>query len=153
MTIEESAQRPAYWEPFVTAAKEERLVLQVCNDCQSIKYPPAEICAECLGEALEWQDVDGTGKVLALTEVLATPDDFYRELIPVAMGTVKLASGPVVFALFPDASLESGVEVRVVAVTDVRGTPLLLAHNQGVDIASEDFEWKDSTLQKLFKAQ
>ena len=151
MSIDPAAIRPAYWSPFVEAAKQEKLVLQVCGDCSSVKYPPSETCAECLGDKLEWQSVDGRGKVLAVTEVLATPDDFYRGLLPLAMGSVKLLCGHVVFAFFPDAKMSGGDEVTVVAAQDVRGAPLLLAHDQDASMTSESFDWHNSSLEKLFK--
>ena len=150
MSINPAATRPAYWEPFVAAAREEKLVLQVCESCGSVNYPPSETCANCLSNDLQWQEVNGSGRVLAITEVQATPDDFYRPLLPLAMGSVKLDCGPVVFAFFLDKDLAAGEKVEVRTAMDIRGVPLLVVHGQDVSITSSDFDWKGSSFKQLF---
>ncbi len=150
MSIDPAAIRPAYWDPFVAAARNEKLVLQVCDSCASINYPPSETCANCLSNNIQWKEVSGSGRVLAITQVLATPDDFYRSFLPLAMGSVKLDCGPVVFAFFLDNKPAAGEKVEVRTATDIRGVPLLVAHDQDVSITSSDFDWKGSSLKQLF---
>ena len=150
MEVGQLTRRPSYWDPFIAAAQRETLLLQVCAGCNSVTYPPAEVCAECLGGTLEWSPVPDTARVLAVTEIRATNDDFFRPLLPVAIGSVRLDCGPVVIAFFPDTDLKSGASVVVTSVCDVRGTPVLVAHNQANNVTSEQFDWKGSSLERLF---
>ena len=49
-------------EPFWSAARERRLVMQFCIDCDNWTFPPKPACPSCLG-GLEWRQTGGTGTV------------------------------------------------------------------------------------------
>jgi uncharacterized OB-fold protein len=151
--VGETASRPAYWAPFVKAAQNGGLKLQVCNDCHVVKYPPSEICAQCLGDSLEWSDVDGAGRVLARTELLTTTGDVFSSLLPLPIGTVRLNCGPVVLAFFADPNTHASNKINVVSAISTLGEPVLLAHNQGHAVDSGAFNWNGSSLQQLFVSE
>jgi uncharacterized OB-fold protein len=49
-------------EPFWSAAKEHRLVVQFCSACDKWTFPPKPTCPAC-GAALEWRAASGLGHV------------------------------------------------------------------------------------------
>ena len=69
---------------LTAAAAEGRFELQVCQDCDSVQYPPREACCKCLSPQLRWREQDGAGQLLAINlaqanrdpEVYADPDRF-----------------------------------------------------------------------------
>jgi len=53
--------------PWWEAAAEHRLVVQRCGDCGHTRHPPAPICPECRGDAVEWLELPGGGEVYTYT--------------------------------------------------------------------------------------
>jgi uncharacterized OB-fold protein len=54
-------------EPFWTATREHRLLLQWCLDCDRVVFYPREACPGCLGTDLDWRPAAGTGTVYAVS--------------------------------------------------------------------------------------
>lgn len=51
-------------QPFWHAVSERRLVLQHCQACDRLQYPPAVACAQCQEvAALSWREVAGSGHI------------------------------------------------------------------------------------------
>lgn len=53
--------------PFWNAARERRLVIQRCADCNYYNHPPRPFCDACLSQRLEFQPVSGRGTVYSFT--------------------------------------------------------------------------------------
>ncbi|MGA2412141.1 MAG: OB-fold domain-containing protein [Candidatus Binataceae bacterium] len=53
--------------PFWNAARERRLVIQRCSDCNYYNHPPRPFCDACLSQRLEFQPVSGRGTVYSFT--------------------------------------------------------------------------------------
>ena len=121
----------------------------MCGHCRAVKYPPAEVCANCLGESLDWGSVENTGTLLATTPVMATSDDFFRMHLPLSIGSVKLDCGPVVIVFIPKDDIGSGASITIATAIDHSGHPVLVAHNQMVGLDSEAFDWNGSALRSL----
>ena len=51
-------------KPFWDAVNDKRLMLQHCESCDKLQYPPQSSCHVCnSSEHLGWKDVDGKGHV------------------------------------------------------------------------------------------
>jgi uncharacterized OB-fold protein len=53
----------AFWE----AAKERRLLVQLCGSCGYYNHPPRPFCDVCLGQELRFEPVSGRGTVYSFT--------------------------------------------------------------------------------------
>jgi NAD(P)-dependent dehydrogenase (short-subunit alcohol dehydrogenase family)/uncharacterized OB-fold protein len=112
---------------LTAAAAEGRLMLQVCEQCQAVQYPPREACQRCLSEHLPWREVDGAGQLLAITILRHSNDLFFRERLPWRVGMVKLDHGPTVIAHLHGDVTEAPARVRLGARLDRAGQAVLIA--------------------------
>ncbi len=80
------------------AAAEGRLMLQVCEDCGAVQYPPRDACSFCLSTELPWQEVPPGGRLLAETTVRTSTKLFFRERAPWRTGSVQMDCGPTIIA-------------------------------------------------------
>jgi len=44
-------------EPFWTGCREQKLMLQRCERCGKLLYPPTPLCRRCQGVTLAWEEV------------------------------------------------------------------------------------------------
>ncbi|MDA1010993.1 MAG: hypothetical protein DWG80_07260 [Chloroflexi bacterium] len=51
-------------KPFWDAVQERRLIVQHCNGCNTLQYPPKPRCQDCNSEDLGWKDASGKGHIL-----------------------------------------------------------------------------------------
>lgn len=79
--------------PFWSAAREERLVFQVCRDCGSATMYPKRLCPTCLADALTWCDASGRGEVYTYTEQVAGPPSGFEDLVPYVVAVIRLDEG------------------------------------------------------------
>ena len=92
-----------------------------------MQYPPREVCAACLSDRLEWEAAEAwPGVVLARTVLHHSHEERFRARLPLGVGLVRLAAGPVVVCFMP-APRAIGDAVRVSAALDETGTPVLTA--------------------------
>ncbi|PQO23345.1 short-chain dehydrogenase [Rhodobacteraceae bacterium WD3A24] len=111
---------------LTAAAAEGRFMLQVCDGCGAVQYPPRDACVQCLSTALTWRDVTPAGRLIATTRVHASPDPYFRERLPWRTGTVQLDAGPsVICHLHGDC--ESGARVRLINRLDKAGHGVIMA--------------------------
>ncbi len=62
--------------PFWDAVNQRRLVLQFCELCDRLQYPPGRACGECGSDtSLGWKEVSGAGHI---REYLVTHDTRVR---------------------------------------------------------------------------
>jgi NAD(P)-dependent dehydrogenase (short-subunit alcohol dehydrogenase family)/uncharacterized OB-fold protein len=111
---------------LTAAAAEGRFELQHCADCAAVQYPPRSVCGTCLSHRLEWRETDGAGALIADTVLHHSNELYYRERVPIRLGTVTLDAGPNVLAhLHRDCAAPSRVRVR--AHLDKSGQAALIA--------------------------
>lgn len=100
--------------PFLEAAAQGRLVVQVCTSCGHAQLPPRARCEACGRTALEWRDAVGTGRIATFSVLHRSPD---QRPVPYVYAIVDLDEGPRVVTNVvgadPDA-LQIGQAVRVV---------------------------------------
>jgi uncharacterized OB-fold protein len=91
------------------------LMLQCCNQCRQINYPPRELCGNCLADSLQWQQVENTGSVQSVAQLHYSLEPEYAEHLPWTVANIKLDCGPVVLAhLQPDISAGTRVTLKIV---------------------------------------
>ena len=76
------------------AAARGRFMLQVCNECSAVQYPPRDACSSCLSVDQAWQVVSSRGRLVAKTIVRTSTHVYFRERTPWRVGTVRLDCGP-----------------------------------------------------------
>ncbi|WP_428687276.1 SDR family NAD(P)-dependent oxidoreductase [Roseibium sp.] len=111
---------------LTAAAAEGRFALQVCEECNTVQYPPRDACRACLSTGLNWQDVSPAGRLLAETTVRTSTKLYFRERMPWRMGSVQLEAGPVVLC-HVHGDCEQGGDVTILNRLDASGQGVLLA--------------------------
>ena len=128
---------------LTSAAALGRFELQICQDCETVQYPPREVCGQCLSDRLRWQPVDASGRLLALTVLGHSNDLYFRERLPWRVGTVKMAAGPSVVA-HVHGDCREGDLVRLTLKLDRSGQAVMIALPQEATPNMED----DKTLRE-----
>ena len=110
--------------PFWDAAREHRLVRQVCRACGRNFFSPQIACPSCLSEAYDWVTSSGRGEVYSRTVVHRAPSPGFE--VPYVFAIVELEEGwsmlaNVIGCAVADATI--GLPVRVTFV-DVGATTL-----------------------------
>ena len=59
-------QDPVY-EPFWAAAREHRLVVPRCVNCNTYRFPPSPFCYVCRTQDIEWVEQTGHGTLYSFT--------------------------------------------------------------------------------------
>lgn len=78
-------------EFFFTAAREGRLEIQRCTDCQTLRHPPGPACPSC--RSFQWDTVTASGRcTLHSWTVVHHPQD-PAFTYPLAVGLVDLEEG------------------------------------------------------------
>src|SRR6476619_7187260 len=112
---------------LTSAAAEGRFELQTCFDCGAIQYPPRSACVKCVSHRLEWLEVDGGGELIADTVLHHSNELYYRERVPLRLGTVRLEAGPSLLAHVHGDCPAAPTPVRVRAHLDRSGQAVLMA--------------------------
>jgi NAD(P)-dependent dehydrogenase (short-subunit alcohol dehydrogenase family)/uncharacterized OB-fold protein len=111
---------------LTAAAAEGRFMLQICEHCDTVSYPPRETCPKCLSMALEWRDVSPLGEVIAQTTVQTSTNVYFRERTPWRVGTVRLDCGPSIIC-YLHGDCGNGDRIRMINRLDKAGQAALLA--------------------------
>jgi len=71
---------------YLQALHDGRLMLQHCEDCASVRFPPALVCRSCGSSRLAWQVSPGAGTVYAATTVRDKTGDYNVALVELEGG-------------------------------------------------------------------
>jgi NAD(P)-dependent dehydrogenase (short-subunit alcohol dehydrogenase family)/uncharacterized OB-fold protein len=112
---------------LTAAAAEGRFELQHCADCGTVQYPPRSACVTCLSHRLEWREVSGAGELLSGTVLHHSNELYYRERVPLRLGTVRLDAGPSLLVHLHGDCADAPSRVRVRAQLDKSGQAALIA--------------------------
>jgi uncharacterized OB-fold protein len=77
---------------FYKFVSEKRLMAAKCNECGTVLLPPKPMCTHCLSTNLEWNELEGTGKLVTYTVIYIAPEQF-QSMAPYAVGIVELKNG------------------------------------------------------------
>ncbi|MCF7982133.1 MAG: zinc ribbon domain-containing protein [Pseudomonadales bacterium] len=126
-------QRTALGNALTAATREGELVLQQCQQCAAVQYPPREICYRCLSDQLNWQVAASGGTVLSAVELHHSYEDFFTEKLPWIIASIQLDNGPIVFAHINKNIVQKNTPVRVFAHVDGSGQAVLIAAEKNSD--------------------
>lgn len=76
---------PRYWREVPARY---RLEAVRCRDCETVTYPPRQVCPGCRGESLDRTALSHHGRVVTSTVVHVAPDDLIMEA-PYAVAIVE----------------------------------------------------------------
>ena len=79
--------------PFFEGASKGRLVVQKCDACGKLRFPPAQVCAECMSRNLGWVAVSGRGAVYSYTIMHRAYHPAFAGKVPYALVVVELEEG------------------------------------------------------------
>lgn len=78
---------------FWAAAREQRLVIQQCVECQQLRHYPQPMCPLCHCSDWAWAQVPGTGVVHSFTETHQPFHPAWRDRVPYVVATIALDCG------------------------------------------------------------
>lgn len=79
-----------YWE----AARNHELKLQQCCACSAFRFPPAEVCSECICDDYEWKPVSGKGRVFSFVIYHRAYHPGFADELPYVVAVIELDEGP-----------------------------------------------------------
>ncbi len=109
------------------AARLDKLVLQHCQACGQVQYPPRELCCNCLAGDLRWRETENLGTVLTGVEVYRSLEPYFQARSPWLLGAVKLDCGPVALVHLAENCRRSGSRVSIRQIIDASGEAVLRA--------------------------
>ncbi len=103
-------------KPFWQAAREEKLVIQACDDCGNVRFPPSPVCPKCLSAAQSWKPASGKGTLESWVDFHRAYWGGFNDALPYRVCLVRLEEGPLLVSNLVGASDASklGAAVRVV---------------------------------------
>ncbi|MDR1205769.1 MAG: zinc ribbon domain-containing protein [Peptococcaceae bacterium] len=133
---EAQREKAADWLPVITEfekpfwdslQKDQVLMIQKCEDCGHIQFPPSPVCADCLSGAVSW--VPCSGKARLWSKVI-----FHKQYLepypdtPYSVVLAKLEEGPIVTGRITNenaqkTAFDGPVKIQYVKTTD--GTVLV----------------------------
>lgn len=104
--------------PFWEGVNRGRLVIQRCSGCGRHRFPPGEVCPECLGREAEWTEVSGRGRVYSWIVVRhPIPREVFADEVPYVVALIDLEEGVRIasnlIGIEPDA-VRDGMAVEVI---------------------------------------
>lgn len=95
--MSEPTPRPFTAASFNQYLAEHRLMGTRCPACDATYLPPRAICPQCRGDALEWAELSGRGKLAAFTSIFVGPSamvaEGYDRNNPYVSGIVETEEG------------------------------------------------------------
>lgn len=103
-------------KPFWDAAHEGKLVVQSCDACHDVRFPPSPVCPKCLSGAQSWTPVSGTGTLESWVDFHRAYWNGYKDDLPYRVCLVRLDEGPLLVSNLVGSSdgAKLGAPVRVV---------------------------------------
>lgn len=114
-----------FWE----GAARGELTLQRCEDCEALRYPPAEICPRCLSARTAWAPLSGRATLFSWAVFHHVYHAGWRDRVPYTVALVELEEGP---RMFSNIVAPEGTQLSL-------GMPLQVVFEQVGDIAIPRF--------------
>lgn len=80
-------------KPFWDAARQEKLMVQKCQDCNKHIFYPRIACPHCFSDKVEWVEASGKGTVYSYTVVINNAPSAFLQDMPFVIAIVKLEEG------------------------------------------------------------
>jgi len=84
----------AWTEPFWLAARDHRLVVPRCVNCQTFRFPPTSFCFECTHQDVDLVEVPGTGTIYTFTIARHAVVPSLADAVPYAVAVVSIDGDP-----------------------------------------------------------
>jgi uncharacterized protein len=101
---------------FWDAAREERLLIRHCLDCDAYSYYPRPFCPKCWSEHIDWYQAGGEGTLYTWSVIYNNDQPPFRDRVPYVAAIVDLAEGPRMMTNVVDCpfdELRVGMALRV----------------------------------------
>jgi len=79
--------------PFWEGAKEHKLKVQRCRDCNGTWFPPATLCAHCGSRDYDWIEASGRGKIHSFVTYHRIYHKGWEGELPYVVAVIELAEG------------------------------------------------------------
>ncbi|QRP42832.1 Zn-ribbon domain-containing OB-fold protein [Amycolatopsis sp. FDAARGOS 1241] len=100
-------------EPFFRAAGQGRLVVQRCDSCEALRWPPLSGCPECRGRDTTWAEVSPTGTIWSFVVYHRAFSASLKDQVPYTVAMVQLDEGPYLVGRLVDGEKPPRVGDRV----------------------------------------
>ena len=111
------SERQMTGEAFYQYLAEHKLMASRCQSCGALHVPPRPLCPACYSDDLDWEQIGGTGKLVAFTTVHIAPTAMieagYGRDKPYCAGIVQLAEGPAISAQIVGVDVSHPAEIEV----------------------------------------
>jgi uncharacterized OB-fold protein len=83
-------------EPFWRAAREHRLVMQRCQGCGELRWPPKPVCPTCLraGSPADWAEIPDSGEIWSFAVYHRAFHPSFADKLPYNVAYIRLDAGP-----------------------------------------------------------
>lgn len=78
------------WLGYFEAARQHRLVVKKCRECERLRYPPGAACPWCTTLEWTWQEVSGKGSIYSYEIVVQAIQSGFRDWAPYPVVLVEL---------------------------------------------------------------
>ena len=115
--------------PYFQAVAEGRLVVQQCNSCRALRWPPLAGCPECRSRDTKWVDVRPSGTIWSFVVYHRAFSAALKAEIPYTVAMVQLDEGPYLVGRLIDGEKPPQVGERVDAdFMQIDGVPTVRWH-------------------------
>jgi hypothetical protein len=116
-----------FWE----AAKERRLLIRHCLECDAYSYYPRPFCPACWSERVEWHEAAGEGTLYTWSVIYSNDQPPFSDRVPYVAAIVDLAEGPrmmtnVVDCAFDDLRVGMRLQVTFQPISDDYTIPVFV---------------------------
>lgn len=104
-------------DPFWQGTREGKLLIQICNSCDSRIFYPRRACPECWSADLGWIESSGRATVFTFSTAYSMVEPKFMDELPYTIAYVDLAEGVRMMTRIVNCSQEDitfGMEVTVV---------------------------------------
>lgn len=113
-----NADSAPYWE----GARNDKLLLQRCGDCGTLRFFPRLLCTECGSDHTDWTEVSGRGTVHSFTVVHRAAFPEFQAQTPYVVALIDLEEGPRMMTnIVGDDALSVEIGDAVTVVFEDRG--------------------------------
>lgn len=80
----------AYWQ----GCKDQKLLIQTCDDCGTFQFYPRSICTNCMSDNLNWVTASGRATIISYTVMHRSVSKAYCVDGPQVLAIIRLEEGP-----------------------------------------------------------
>jgi uncharacterized protein len=122
-----NASNKFFWD----AARSHRLVLQRCDRCEKVQYPPDVVCVHCQSRQLTPTEMSGRGTLYSFAIVDRVFHIGFADAVPYVIGLIELDDQPALRMLTNIVDVDAG-DVHV-------GMPVEVAFEDRGDVTLPQF--------------